>query len=359
MISIVVPAFNEAQVLPELRRRLAAAAESWGEEYEVVLVDDGSSDSTPATAAAFHRDDPRWKSLRFSRNFGHQSAVSAGVHYALGDAVVVMDADLQDPPEVIGELLARWRASYDVVYAVRAKRKEGLWKRAAYAAFYRLWRWAAKIDVPLDAGDFCLMDRRVVDVLRRMPERNRFMRGLRCWAGFKHIGVPYERDARAAGDSKYTIARLLRLATAGMTAFSSAPLRLASTVGALFASSAALSVAILAVVWFLEIPIFGIAPATALAWCGLVALILGTTGIQLLFLGIHGEYLSHVLEETKGRPPWVIESALGIRPHGERLGWFVDADRTAESSRRVKPRFSVRIHRPARSDDDRTERKSA
>ena len=179
MISIVIPVYNEQANLPHLFERLSKAADSWGEPYEVILVDDGSTDGTPVQLARLHCQDERWKSLTFSRNFGHQTAISAGIHFSRGDAVAVLDADLQDPPEELHRLLAKWREGYQVIYAIRATRRENVFKRTAYAVFYRLLKSVASIDIPLDSGDFCVMDRTVVDVLKSMPERTRFVRGLR------------------------------------------------------------------------------------------------------------------------------------------------------------------------------------
>ena len=206
-LSVVIPCFNEADVLPLLRKRLVAALEPTGAQWEVVFVDDGSFDGTFEHLAAMHREDGRFKVLSFSRNFGHQTAISAGLAHATGEAVAVMDADLQDPPEILPAALAKLKEGYDVVYAVRRQRKEGLLKRGAYALFYRLLKAVAEIDIPLDSGDFCLMNRRVVDVLKQMPERNVFVRGLRAWSGFRQFGLDYERQARAAGETKETAKR--------------------------------------------------------------------------------------------------------------------------------------------------------
>jgi len=200
MISVVIPCYNEEEVLPQLFARLGAAAETWGEEYEVLLVDDGSRDATWRLIREQHARDERWRGISFARNFGHQTAISAGIHYARGEAVILMDADLQDPPEQLHRFINAWKEGNDVVYAIRATRKENLLKRAAYKLFYRILRSLANIEIPLDSGDFCLMDRKVVDVLKAMPERNRFVRGLRSWAGFRQAGLEYNRDARAAGE---------------------------------------------------------------------------------------------------------------------------------------------------------------
>ena len=198
-LSVVLPVFNERENLPALYERLVRVLDAGNQSYELVFVDDGSRDGSRDVLYALAEGDPRIVVVELARNFGHQIAISAGLDHARGDGVIVMDSDLQDPPEMLPEFIARWREGYDVVYAVRASRKENLLLRAAYALFYRLLRWIANIDIPLDAGDFCLMDRRVVDVLTAMPERNRFVRGIRSWVGMKQIGLPYDRQGRYAG----------------------------------------------------------------------------------------------------------------------------------------------------------------
>src|SRR5438094_6357938 len=228
-ISVVLPVYNERENLDALVDRLIPALrKTIGESFEVLFIDDGSRDGSGDLLDALHARDRRLKVVHFSRNFGHQAALQAGLDEATGDAVVLMDADLQDPPEVLGRLVEHWRQGYEVVYAIRRRRKEGLVKRAAYAVFYRTLKAVAEIDVPLDAGDFCLLDRRVVDTLATLPERNRRLRGLRRWVGFRQVGVEYERDARHAGETKYTLRRLLRLALSGYVGFSAMPLRAAA-----------------------------------------------------------------------------------------------------------------------------------
>ena len=220
MISVVVPVLNEMETIPTLYDRVARAAVTWGETWELVFVDDGSTDQTYTILQDLSQRDPRVKAVSFSRNFGHQAAVSAGLRYARGDAVAIIDADLQDPPEEILRFVAKWREGYQVVYGIRSKRKEGLLKRMAYFAFYRLLARLSPIDIPVDSGDFCLLDRVVVDALNAMPERNRFVRGLRSWLGFRQIGVVYERQARISGEIKYSFRMLLNLATDGILNFS-------------------------------------------------------------------------------------------------------------------------------------------
>lgn len=331
MISIVIPVYNEEEVLPRLYSRLTQAADSWGEDFEVIVVDDGSTDSSAEQIEAKSLIDPRWKLLSFSRNFGHQTAISAGIHYAEGDAVVVMDADLQDPPEELGRFLAKWREGYQVVYAIRTRRKEGVVKRAAYAGFYRILKRVASIDIPLDAGDFCVMDRSVVDVLRSLPERSRFVRGLRSWSGFRQIGVEYERHARQAGEVKYTFSKLVRLALDGILSFSNVPLKLSSWLGIGFCGLAGLLIATVIGWWASDVQIFGMHPRNAVGWTSLCSLILLLSGLQMLVLGIVGEYLARVFDEVKARPPWIIARACGFE-HGplsqseaRPVGWYAES----------------------------------
>ncbi len=311
-ISIIVPCFNEEAVLPRLFARLGAVAATWNADYEVVCVDDGSSDRTWELLKARHAEDPRWRGVAFARNFGHQTAVSAGLHFASGDAVVIIDADLQDPPEEIARLLAKWREGYDVVYAVRQKRKEGWLKRICYWAFYRLMARLVAFDIPLDSGDFCLMSRRVVAAINAMPERNRFVRGLRAWAGFRQIGVPYERAARAAGEPKYNLRKLLKLAADGLFSFSALPLRLATHLGL-----GVSALAFFGVLFTLAQKIFssqfaklGLAPGAGFPTIVISVLFLG--GVQLICLGILGEYLGRIYEEVKGRPLWIVRDSAGV-----------------------------------------------
>jgi dolichol-phosphate mannosyltransferase len=325
MLSVVIPVFNEAEILPQLYARLTEAARAWPDsEYEVIVVDDGSSDASLPGLIAISARDPRWKVLSFARNFGHQCAVSAGIHYASGDAIIVMDADLQDPPEEVGRFLEKWREGFHVVYAIRTKRKEGWLKRTAYAGFYRVLRAVSAIEIPLDSGDFCVMDRRVADVLRSMPERSRFVRGLRSWSGFRQVGVAYERQARQAGEVKYTFTKLVRLALDGIFSFSSLPLKLSSWLGMGLCAVSVVLIGMLVAWWAADVEILHMKPSHAAGWTSLCSLILLLTGLQFLVLGIHGEYLARVFEEAKGRPPWIIGAAYGFesQPSQATAGWF-------------------------------------
>lgn len=313
MISLVTPCFNEAAGLDDLHERIATAATAWHEAFEVVAVDDGSTDGTWEKLTRLCDTDRRWKALRLSRNMGHQAAISAGLAHARGDAVIVLDADLQDPPEVIESLLSRWRAGFEVVYGVRRKRKEGALKRALYSGFYRLLRWTANVEIPVDAGDFALLDRKVVTCLVAMPERHRFLRGLRAWTGFRQVGVEYERGRRAAGGSKYTLRRLLHLATEGLFAFTVVPLRLTALCGLALSTAAFLG----ALVYLIRrVTVHSPVPGFAT----LVILLLFFGGLQLLAIGLVGEYVGRIYEEVKRRPLWIVAESRGYEPMGPRSG---------------------------------------
>lgn len=311
-LSIVIPCYNESEVLPHLEARLRRSLPSLGVTWEVILVDDGSIDRTPELLEAMHRGDSRFRVVRFSRNFGHQAAICAGLTFASGSAVGVMDADLQDPPEVFAEALRRLEEGYDVVYAVRRKRKENIIKRAAYSAFYRILASVAEVSIPLDSGDFCLMRREVVAVLVQLPERNVFLRGLRAWTGFRQTGFEYERDARAAGDPKYSVRKLMRLATDGVFAFSTLPLRLATYLGFL-ALGFSLLAGIFVLSWRLAgFRFMGYAAQELPGWAGITMGLLFFSGLQLLMLGLMGEYIARIYTEVKQRPRWIIRETLGL-----------------------------------------------
>jgi glycosyltransferase involved in cell wall biosynthesis len=311
-ISIIVPCFNEEAVLPELFARLTLVAATWGMDYEILCVDDGSRDRTWELLKAQNQKDARWRCLSFARNFGHQTAVSAGLFYASGDVVVVIDADLEDPPEEISRLLEKSREGYDVVYAIRQKRKEGWFKRVCYWAFYRIMARLVAFEIPLDSGDFCLINRRVVDTINAMPERNRFVRGLRAWSGFRQTGVAYERAARFAGTPKYNFNKLVKLAMDGLFSFSTVPLRVATYLGL-----GVSAFAFFGIVFTLAQKIFaaqftkiGLAPAPGFPTIVISVLFLG--GVQLICLGILGEYIGRIYEEVKGRPLWILRDSAGI-----------------------------------------------
>jgi glycosyltransferase involved in cell wall biosynthesis len=322
MISVVVPCYNESSVLPLLYDRLTAAAVDRGEDFEVVVVDDGSDERTWSLVRELCEYDPRWKAVRFSRNFGHQTAVTAGLAHACGDAVIVIDADLQDPPEELGRFLSLWREGFEVVYAIRRNRKENLAKRACYRLFYRVLGRLATIPIPADSGDFCLMDRRVVQVLVAMPERNRFVRGLRAWAGFRQIGLEYERPERAAGRPQYSLGKLVRLGLDGVFSSSVAPLRLATGLGILTTALAVVG----GLFALLRGGLAGPGPGPGVA--ALVDAIFFLGGVQLVCLGILGEYIGRIYEDVKARPMWVVRETLGVPEPVEPSG--VRSDRAFE-----------------------------
>ncbi len=306
VFSLIVPIWNEEQVIPELYKRVVATMESTGQTWELVCVNDGSRDRSLALLLELNAKDPRVKVVDFSKNFGHQVAITAGADYAEGDAVIVMDADLQDPPDVVLRMIEKWREGYEVVYAVRAKREGETWFKLFTAkVFYRLLRGVANIDIPVDAGDFRLMDRRVVFAMRQLREKHRFMRGLSSWVGFKQIGVEYERAERFAGETKYPFRKMLRLAMNAITSFSYLPLQLATYFGFTLAFLSLIGI-ILTIILRLSGSDAFHGQATTLV----SVLFLG--GIQLIFLGIIGEYLGRIYDEVKDRPLYIVSRAYGF-----------------------------------------------
>ena len=311
-ISIIIPCYNEEDVLPELFQRLSSVTATWDMEHEIICVDDGSRDRTWEMLKAQNQKDPRWRCLSFARNFGHQTAVSAGLYYAGGDAVAVIDADLEDPPEVISQFIAKWREGYDVVYGIRQKRKVSWLKRICYWTFYRLMARLVAFDIPLDTGDFCLISRRVLETINAMPERNRFVRGLRAWSGFRQTGITYERAARFAGEPKYNFKKLLKLAMDGLFSFSTVPLRVATYVGLSVSGLAFIGVLFTLVqkIFAEQFTKIGLAPSPGFPTIVISVLFLG--GVQLICLGILGEYIGRIYEEVKGRPLWILRDSAGI-----------------------------------------------
>ena len=316
MVSIVTPAYNEEAGIAMLYERVTAAAATWGEDYELIVVDDGSRDRTLEYLTAIAASDARVKVLSFTRNFGHQAAITAGLSHATGDIVAVIDADLQDPPEELGRFLQKCREGYDVVYAIRAKRKEAAPKRAAYHIYYRLLRFFANIDIPLDAGDFCVISRRALDTLNALPERNRFVRGLRTWIGYRQIGIAYERHARAAGSPKYTLRGLINLGLDGVINFSYKPLRVLALTGMGVGFVALAAATAFFVQFATDTTVLGYNPRQAPGWTSLILSLLFLSAIQLFGLGIIGEYLGRIFEETKGRPAYVIAKTINLAPVG-------------------------------------------
>jgi polyisoprenyl-phosphate glycosyltransferase len=298
--TVVVPVFNEAESITEFHRRLGEMSRKAGDRWEFIFVNDGSTDSSPELLKTIAKTDKRVRVITFARNFGHQIAVTAGLDAACGRAVIVIDADLQDPPEVIPELIVRWREGNEVVYAVRAEREGETWlKEITAKLFYRIIFQITDIKIPLDTGDFRLLDEQVVAVMRKMRERHRFLRGMASWVGFRQVGVPYRRHARYAGKTKYPFSKMMRLALNAITSFSYFPLQLATYVGFTCAVIAALSIPIVILLRLTGSGAF-FGQATTL----ISVLFLG--GVQLICLGILGEYIGRIYDEVKGRPLYIV-----------------------------------------------------
>ncbi len=303
-LTVVLPVFNEAETLPELRRRLVEALAPTGLSFEVLLVDDGSRDGSFEVAAGFAREDPRFRALRLSRNFGHQMALTAGVDAARGRRVAVMDADLQDPPELLPAMLARMDEGYEVVYAVRTRREgETFFKRATAHLFYRVIRRWTSVDIPLDAGDFRVMGPRATAAFRSLRERHRFVRGLTSWVGFRQAPVEYVRPARRLGETKFPLRRMLRFALDAVTSFSYVPLQLGTWLGFLVSLFAFLYILVV-----LALKLLGI---NERGWTTLMGWVLLLGGVQLMLIGVLGEYLGRIYDEVKGRPLYVVEEEAG------------------------------------------------
>jgi dolichol-phosphate mannosyltransferase len=298
-LDAVVPVYNEEAILPELNRRLAETLESLPYGWRVIYVDDGSRDGTPGLLARFASEDSRVGVVHLSRNFGQQLAISAGLTMTRGDAVVLLDGDLQDPPEVIPMLAERWEEGYDVVYALKRERKESLPKRVLFNLFYRILRKLSNVDIPADAGNFSLMDRSVVDLLNTMPERDRYVSGLRAYVGGRQTGVEFERAPRYAGQPRQSLLKLVRMATDAFFAFSEIPLRLATIMG--FIVSGIAFVVLLNVLYQKLI-----SGAAILGWASTMTSILFLGGIQLIAVGVIGEYIGRIYNEAKGRPAWIV-----------------------------------------------------
>lgn len=304
-ISVVVPVLNEQEVLKEFYTRLSSTLNKIDNNYEIIFIDDGSTDNSLRILEDLNGKHSNVKIVSFSRNFGHQIAISAGLEYSKGKATIVMDADLQDPPEVIVKLSEKWKEGYKVVYGIRKWRKEGFFKRLCYKFFYRLLRIISKTDIPLDAGDFCLMDRKIVDLLNSLPERARFVRGLRSWVGFPQIGIEYERDRRYSGKAKYTFPKLVGLAVDGLISFSEFPLRIAIVVGFIISFFSIVYAAYLVILRLLGKYAF-------LGWATLVVGIMFFGGIQLIALGILGGYIAKIFDEVKERPLYIVDKKIGF-----------------------------------------------
>ena len=312
--SIVVPVYNEQETLGELHRRVSQLMDQLDGPCELVLVNDGSNDESHSIMMELADKDPRVKVVELSRNFGHQLAVTAGLDYASGEAVIIMDADLQDPPEVALEMATRWREGYEVVYAIREHRAGESWfKRASAGLFYRILRRLTKTDIPVDTGDFRLVDRKALEAVRQMPENRRFLRGMFAWVGFRRTGVKFHRDDRYAGQTKYPLRKMVRLAVDGILGFSNEPLRLGIKLGFLVAGAAMLyglvsAILKLAGVW------------AAPGWTSLIAVITFLGGVQLIVIGVIGEYLGRVYDEVRRRPLYIVRRAYGFGPLTHQTG---------------------------------------
>jgi glycosyltransferase involved in cell wall biosynthesis len=334
-LSIVVPLYNEEENLPELGSRISSLVERLGfKTCEVLLINDGSDDRSEQMIWELVRQHPIFKGIFLTRNFGHQAAVSVGLAQCAGDIIAIIDGDLQDPPEAIDVLLASIEGGADVAYGVRSARKENIVKRAAYAGFYRFLRSVSSIEIPLDTGDFCLMRRTVVEAMLRLPERNRFVRGIRAWVGYKQVGVPYERAARFAGLPKYTLRKLMALAYDGLFSFSALPVRIMQTFGFLTSG-----LALLTAVVYLILKVM----TTFLTWpTGFATLVISIWflgGLQLLFMGLVGEYVHRTFDETRQRPVALIRqiavnpnTAASVRTDGDACGPSTDSHTLSSTS---------------------------
>jgi polyisoprenyl-phosphate glycosyltransferase len=299
--SLVIPLYNEESTIPELYQRISTVMDGLDRTSELILINDGSSDRTLELLRALHDRDDRVVYLSLARNFGHQIAVTAGLNYVRGSAIIVLDGDLQDPPELIPDLVALWQQGYHVVYAQRTKRLQESWfKRLCAYVFYRILKQLANVDIPTDTGDFCLMDRQIVNLLNQMPERNRYLRGLRAWVGFNQIALKFDRDARFAGEIKYTFAKSFALGINGLVSFSTIPLRLSTYLG-LFSAVVAIVMAILVFYWRIFTPN---STLTGFATIAISIFFLGA--VQLISIGILGEYIGRIYEEVKKRPLYTL-----------------------------------------------------
>jgi glycosyltransferase involved in cell wall biosynthesis len=305
-LSIIAPVLDEEAVLPHFLARLRATLAELNCEAEILFVDDGSQDGSLAYLRQAAAEDGRIKVLRLTRNFGHQAALAAGLDHCSGDAAVLMDADLQDPPELIRPFVEEWRKGFQVVFGRRLRLEEGAFKRWVYHLFYRALRFLANIEIPMDSGDFSLLDREVVDRLRAMPERTRFLRGMRSWVGLRQTGITYERPARHSGRSKYSLAKLFKLGFDGILSFSTLPLKLALFLGLLVSAGGFVGIALVVLLrlsQWIELP---------WGWASTVVLVMFLGGVQLTTIGIVGEYIARIYEEVKARPLYLVAERIGF-----------------------------------------------
>jgi dolichol-phosphate mannosyltransferase len=308
--SFIVPIYNEEEVIPELYSRITTIVEQLDGSSELIFINDGSRDRSLSMLQALQQKDQRICYLSLGRNFGHQIAVTAGLAFARGQVCIILDADLQDPPELIPDMIKLWNQGYQVVYAQRLQRhQESLFKRLTAYVFYRVLKSLADVDIPTDTGDFCLMDRQVVDVLNKMPERNRYIRGLRSWVGFKQIAIPFDRNPRFAGDVKYTFRKSFGLAINGLISFSKSPLRLSTYLG-LIAALVAILMALLVIYWRINEPK---SPVTGYTIIACAIFFLGA--VQLFCIGILGEYIGRIYDEVKCRPLYTLAEVSGFDQH--------------------------------------------
>lgn len=304
--SVIVPVFNEEEVILTTYRRLKEVLDQLKESYELLFVNDGSRDQTADIITGIAKLDPQVQLINFSRNFGHQIAITAGMDMAAGQAIIVIDADLQDPPELILDMIQKWKDGYEVVYAQRMNRQGESWfKRATASGFYRILRTLTDVDIPVDTGDFRLIDRKVCDQMMLLKEKNRFVRGLVSWVGFRQASVTYSRSERYAGTSKYPLRKMLKLAWDGVTTFSEKPLKLATYLGFILSSFSFI---------YLFVAVYQrlILEQTVTGWASIVAISLFFNGVILMILGIIGEYIGRIYEEAKGRPLYIVESRIGM-----------------------------------------------
>jgi len=307
LCSVIVPMYNEEEVIPETYRRLTKVMEELNENYEIIFINDGSRDNTRSMLQELCKTDKRVKLIDFARNFGHQVAITAGMDYAAGDCMVIIDGDLQDPPELIPEMIKIWRSGYDIVYGKRISRQgETFFKKFTAKVFYRFLQKLTDINIPVDTGDFRLIDRKVCEALKQLPERNRYVRGLMSWVGFRQTAIEFERSERFAGKTKYPLKKMLKLAMDGIVSFSYKPLRLASFLGSIIsmASFLYLLAVLIQRIFFPETAISG--------WASIIAVSLFFNGIILLMLGIIGEYIGRIYDEAKGRPLYIIRELMNM-----------------------------------------------
>ena len=335
-VSIVIPVFNEESGLNLLKDRLDQTITNWPQrdwhfDVEILIVNDGSTDQSKEIITEFARADSRYKAIHLSRNFGHQEAISAGLACAGGDCAIIMDADLQDPPELLEQFIECWLQGNHIVYGIRKNRKENFLKKMCYNLFYRILKKMANTDIPLDSGDFCLMDRKVIDTINALPEKIRFVRGLRSWAGFSHLGIEYDRAERQFGSPKYTFRKLLRLAFNGFFGFSTVPLRIATAVGFIFMCLGFFLAVTMAIFYIGDISFLNRAPSEVAGFTSLFSGVMLFFGFQLLILGIIGEYIGLLYFEVKSRPTYVIAERIGNFKHPQTADYPVTSFSTCTS----------------------------